>query len=114
MFQAAKLTGVTRWAHDKWMQGDVFAYRDRYNSAHADCCEGKIEGMMDDRLSDPQGNRDSDILLLAKARAEMPEKYREQVTVVDTSAIRESLDALRKLRVPRVVDGTSHVVPEGE
>ena len=112
VFQAAALTGVTRWAHDKWMQGDVFGYRERYNGAHADWCGDKIEGMIDDRLADPQGNRGSDILLIAKARAEMPGKYREQVTVVDTSAIRESLDALRQLGTPRVVEGSSHVVSE--
>ena len=33
--------------------------------------------MIDDRLENPQGNRGSDILLMFKAKAEMPEKYRE-------------------------------------
>ena len=99
------------------MQGDVFGYRERYNMAHADWCEDKIEGLMDERLSDPQGNRGSDILLLAKARAEMPEKYRETVHVMDTSAIKESLNMLRTLGTPRLdapkfVEGTATVVPE--
>lgn len=112
IYKAAKQVGMTRWAIIHWKRNDAFNFRDRLEVAHADYCEDKIEGLMDDRLTDPQGNRGSDILLIAKARAEMPDKYREQVTVVDTSAIRESLDLMRKLGVPRVVEGTSHAIPE--
>ena len=87
-------------------------FRELRDIAHQDWCEEFIESRIDDRLDNPEGNRGGDIHLMFQAKAGMPEKYREQVTVVDTSAIRESLDVLRSLGVPRVVDGASHVVPE--
>ena len=87
-------------------------FRERRDIAHQDWCEEFIEGRIDSRLDEPQGNRGSDVLLMFQAKAEMPDKYREQMTVVDTSAIKESLDVLKSLGVPRVVEGTGHVVPE--
>jgi hypothetical protein len=48
--------------------------------AHADYCE-RIEEDIDERLGNPKGNRGSDILLMFKAKAEMPGKYREDVKV---------------------------------
>jgi len=116
IFKAAEATGLTRWAHNHWVSGDVFGYRERLKNAHADWAESKVESRIDDRLDAPEGNRGSDVLLMLQAKAEMPEKYREQVTVVDTSAIRESLDRLRDMGVPRidapkVVEGTATVVP---
>ena len=104
--EAARSIGLTRWAVDKWMQGDVFGFRERVKAAHADYCEDKIEAMIDERLADPQGNRGSDVLLMFKAKAEMPHKYREEVKIVDTSTVKDLLRALRGAGKPRVVEGS--------
>ena len=113
IYKAANEVGMTRWAVIHWKRGDVFGFKDRLEVAHADWCEDKIEGLMDERLGDPQGNRGSDILLIAKARAEMPEKYREKVAVSNNDdVVKELLSRLKGLATPRVVEGTSRVVPE--
>jgi hypothetical protein len=104
--QAAVAVGLTRWAHDNWMRNDSFGYRDRFKLAHSEYCE-TIENMMDQRLAEPSGNRGSDVLLMFKMKAEMPEKYREQVAIVDTAATKAVLDELRKLGAPRVIEGTT-------
>ena len=110
--KSAEAIGLTRYAHDNWVRHDTFGYRERLKVAHADWREAHIEGEIDSRIKDPQGNRGSDVLLMFAAKAEDPEKYREQVTVVDTAAIKESLDMLRKLGTARVVDGTARVVED--
>ena len=74
--------------------------------AHADYCETQVEGLIDSRLANPEGNRGSDILLMFKAKAEMPEKYREEVKIVDTSATKDLLAELRRLGQAKVVEGS--------
>jgi hypothetical protein len=108
--KSAEAVGLTRWAHDGWLQSDVFGFRDRIKAAHADYCENKIEAMIAERLETPQGNRGSDILLMFKAKAEMPEKYREEVKVIDSGASKDLLRELRRLGRPWVVEG--EVVPK--
>ena len=67
--KSAEAVGLTRSAHDNWMRADTFGYRARLKSAHADWREAHIEGEIDSRLSDPQGNRGSDVLLMFAAKA---------------------------------------------
>ena len=75
--KAANAVGLTRWGVDWWNKHDIFRFRERINAAHADYCETVIEvGLIDSRLANPQGNRGSDVLLMFKAKAEMPGKYR--------------------------------------
>lgn len=117
--KSAEAIGLTRWAHDNWMRSDVFGYRARLKAAHADWREAHIEGEIDARIKDPQGNRGSDVLLMFAAKAEDPEKYRELVTVVDTRATKDMLEELRRIGTPRldapvVVEGESRVVEDRE
>ena len=107
---AARNSGISYWTYIHWERHDVFGFRDRLKVAHDIYCQDKIETMIDDRLEDPQGNRGSDVLLMFKGKAEMPEKYRETVTVVDHSATKEMLDRLRAMGTPRVVEGS--LVPQ--
>jgi hypothetical protein len=95
--QAAKAVGLTRWGVVYWQKNDIFGFKQRLDAAYADYCENKIEQLMDDRLEDPQGNRGSDVLLMFKAKAEMPHKYREEVKVVGIEASRQMMDKLREL-----------------
>lgn len=75
--QSAEVIGLTRYAVVWWTKHDIFGFRERINAAHQDYCENKIEALIDSRLEDPQGNRGSDILLMFRAKGEMPAKYRE-------------------------------------
>ena len=104
--KSARAVGLTRWAVDKWSQTDVFSWRERLKSAHADWCEDKIEGKIQSRLDDPEGNRGSDILLMFQAKAEMPEKYREEVKIIDTGPTKDLLAELRRLGQAKVVEGS--------
>ena len=71
-----------------------------------------MEGEIDSRINDPKGNRGSDVLLIFAAKAEDPEKYREQVQIVDTQNTKDLLDMLKNLGTARVVDGTARPVEE--
>ena len=111
---AAKAAGLTRYAQDKWLILDQLGWRERVKSAHQDWCETKIEGKIQERLDNPTGNRGSDILLMFQAKAEMPEKYREEVKIINTQATKDLLDELRSKGKPRVVEGTVSPEPPGQ
>jgi hypothetical protein len=64
--------------------------------AHQDYREF-LEGLIHERLVNPQGNRGSDILLMFKEKAEWPEKYREEVKVIGVDASKQMMDKLREL-----------------
>ncbi len=51
---------------------------------------------MNQRLTDPKGNRGSDILLMFSLKAEAPDKYREAVVVGDDTA-KQVLEKLGKV-----------------
>ncbi len=112
--KAAKSVGLTRWAVDKWQSLDVYGFNGRMKAAHADYCE-TIEQMIDDRLENPQGNRGSDPLLMFKTKAEMPEKYREDVKVIDSGIglkLLEKLTDAARASLP-ALEGEYTELPEG-
>jgi hypothetical protein len=100
--QAAKTVGLTLWCVDKWVGADVYSIQKRMELAHREFCENVIEQEIDNRLADPKGNRGSDILLMFKAKAEMPSKYREDVKVVGMEPVREMLDRLTEMAARRL------------
>jgi hypothetical protein len=78
------------------MDADTLGYRARFGLAlehHADL----TEGIMHERLTDPQGNRGSDILLIFKLKGLRPDRWREAALTVDDAA-KDTLKELRKLR----------------
>tara|TARA_R110000824_G_C15232376_1_gene678768 strand:- start:13779 stop:14402 length:624 start_codon:yes stop_codon:yes gene_type:complete len=94
--KAARAVGISRFTVMHWERNDIFGFNERLKVAHADYCE-TIEQMIDDRLENPQGNRGSDPLLMFKTKAEMPEKYREDVKVIDSGVGALLLDKLKEL-----------------
>src|SRR5918992_2476089 len=64
--------------------------------AHDDYCDW-LQGIIRGRIANPQGNRGSDVLVMFAAKAEMPEKYREEVKVLGVSAPLQMLDKLKEL-----------------
>ena len=99
LIRAAEAVGLTIWAVEYWQKQDLYQFNRRLEVAHRRYCEN-LEQMMDDRLENPQGNRGSDPLLMFKHKAEMPEKYREDIKVIDGGAAVQLLDALRALGKP--------------
>ena len=90
------MAGLTRWAALKWQEGDIYGFNARLKQAHADYCEENIHRVITERISNPQGNRGSDILLMFHAKAEQPEKYRE-LPVSDHGALAQGLSVLMQL-----------------
>ena len=112
--KAAVEAGMTRWAVIHWQRVDVFDFNKRLDAAHADYCEA-IEQMIDDRLENPQANRGSDPLLMFKTKAEMPEKYREDVKVIDSGIglkLLEKLTDAARASLP-ALEGEYTELPEG-
>ena len=96
LIRAAEAAGMTIWAVEYWQKQDLYEFNHRLEIAHRRYCEN-LEQMMDDRLENPQGNRGSDPLLMFKHKAEMPEKYREDVKVIDQGAALQTWEMLKQL-----------------
>lgn len=94
--QAAKEVGLSVSCIERWVAEDVWSIKKRANLAHERHVE-RLEQLMDDRLTNPTGNRGSDVLLMFKLKAEAPEKYREEVKVLGVSAPLQLLDKLKEL-----------------
>ena len=103
--KSCQLSGVNRESVRRWRNDDVLGFADRFAVAREAYGES-LETMVHDRLAEPQGNRGSDILLMFQAKAEMPEKYREEVKIIDTGPTKDLLDQLRRLGQAKVVEGT--------
>jgi hypothetical protein len=93
---AAKAAGVSIYAVDKWLSRDVYSFKKRMELALRVYCDS-IRQIIHDRISNPQGNRGSDVLVMFEAKAAMPELYREEVKVVGMDASKNMLDKLREL-----------------
>jgi hypothetical protein len=91
---AARGVGMNRQAHYDWLREDAQGYRGKWELAQAEWREG-LESRAMARIDDPQGNRGSDVLLLAMLNAAWPDKYRPGVVVVDDTA-KELIARLRR------------------
>jgi hypothetical protein len=111
--KAAKEAGITSWCVDKWIQADRYSIRKRMQLAHQVYVEN-LEQLMDDRLTNPQGNRGSDVLLMFKLKAEAPQKYREEVKVVGIEASKQMMDRLREMAMKERAALERGEVVEGE
>jgi hypothetical protein len=93
---AAEASGIPMGTVKSWQLSDTHLFKKRLQEAHAKCVE-KWEQLMDERLTNPQGNRGSDVLLMFKLKAMAPEKYREEVKVLNAVAPIQMLERLREL-----------------
>lgn len=92
--QAAMVAGCSRVTVYAWDKADAQDFKERWEHARHDFRES-LEKMIMDRLISPQGNRGSDVLLMFKAKAEMPEKYRELPVIVTHDSARDLIAMLR-------------------
>jgi hypothetical protein len=81
--KSAQAIGMTR-----------FGFKERINVAHQDYVES-LEEDMDDVCADRKGNHD--ILRIFRLKAEHPQKYREDVSVVGIDSSKLMLDKLREM-----------------
>jgi hypothetical protein len=96
ILHAARVAGIHRDTVNKWISADLYSFKKRMEYAHQDYREF-IEGLIHERLVNPQGNCGSDVLLMFKEKAEWPEKYREEVKVIGVDASKQMMDKLREL-----------------
>jgi hypothetical protein len=93
---AAEAVGIHRGTVNKWISADLYSFKKGMDLAHDDYCDW-IQGIIRDRIANPQGKRGSDVLVMFAATAERPEKYREEVKVIGMEASKQMLDRLREM-----------------
>ena len=93
---ATEAVGIHRDTVNKWISADLYSFKKGMDLAHDDYCDW-IQGIIRDRIANPQGNRGSDVLVMFAAKAERPEKYREEVKVIGMEASKQMLDRLREM-----------------
>ena len=81
---AVRVVGITRGAYRRWMNDDPEFMRsvDEAKQEHGEY----LEGLALERVTNPDKNRGSDVLLLALLNANLPQKYRPQVAMSEDSA----------------------------
>ena len=89
---AAKASGTTRWSVKRWIDGDKFGFKDRFESAQSDFKDSLIERAMN-RLEEQKAS-DSPLLLITMLNAYIPEKFRP--TTASTEEVAK--DTIRELR----------------
>jgi hypothetical protein len=96
ILHAAEAVGISRVTVHGWINTDLYSFKKRMDLAHDDYCDW-IQGVIRDRIANPQGNRGSDVLVMFAAKAEMPGKYREEVRVIGVETQIQMLDRLREM-----------------
>ena len=91
--KAAEDAGIARETCYDWLQNDSQGFKDRMEEARRGFTE-TLENMMMDRLSEPQGNRGSDVLLMFSLNANNPSKYRPNTPQPDDAG-KDIIKALR-------------------
>ena len=91
---AAKAAGISRSLVYQCEKIEHLGFRERWENTRHDFRES-IEALCYDRIRNPVGNKGSDVLAIALLNAHYPEKYRQNVTIVDTNA-KDLLSRLRK------------------
>lgn len=130
IYRSSALAGVSPRTFERWLETDNVGFQKRYEQAQAAFLEAKVleidrrafdgtEKNFYNSKGEFTGSTTvySDNLAMFRVKKLDP-SYRDNYAVMDdVSAIRESLDALRQLGVPRllepqVVDGTATVVED--
>lgn len=92
-----KVVQVHRSRIYRWISEDTNGFVERF--ARAKMQRGEfLEGVANQRILNPKGNRGSDILLLGMMNAEMPDKYKRNTGGLEENTGRELLSELKSLR----------------
>jgi hypothetical protein len=82
--KACELTGIARITYKRWHSQDFDFARD-VSESRTTFAES-LEELALDRVKNPDKNRGSDVLLIGLLNANMPQKYRPQVSMNEDSA----------------------------
>ena len=85
ILKAAPAAGITREAVRLWIKQDALSFKARFEATNHAFRE-RLQGLALSRVEEPQGNRGSDVLFLGLLNANWPEKYRQNISVTDTTA----------------------------
>jgi|TARA_R110000751_G_scaffold293800_1_gene401519 hypothetical protein len=91
--KACEITKVTRGTYKEWHARD-WEFAGAVSEARFSFAES-LEGLALERVTNPDKNRGSDVLLLGLLNANMPQKYRPQISMNEDSA-RELIIEWRK------------------
>ena len=103
IYRAAPAVGITRQAVQYWNAHDLCGFKARFEFALFAFRES-LQDIAIQRIRNPKGNRGSDVLVLGLLNAHWPEKYRQNVVIVDETP-RQVLDKLSERRKARVIEG---------
>ena len=81
---------------DRWVRLDIHHFKRRLAVAREQYT-ASLEVLMHNRLTDPTGNRGSDVLLMFNLKAKRPDVYRETPVVINMDASRDLQDKLAKM-----------------
>jgi len=93
--------GLSRQLVYYWIAEDSYHFKSRLEHA----CHSFRERLQDialSRIEEPQGNRGSDVLLMATLNAHWPEKYRRDSIIVNVDVAKDVLAEVRKLTAQRL------------
>jgi len=97
---AATLAGVSWRTAYRWMEHDALGFKARMQDAWRAFGES-IQAKALARIDNPDKNRGSDLLVITLLNAYLPERYKQQLVVTDTSSrylLVEMREMRRKLR----------------
>ena len=126
IYKSAAVGECSARSVELWVISDAFAFQKRFQVAqdrYLEKCVAEIDRRAFDGIDKPiyyKGERVdtireySDNLAMFRVKFLNPEYRDNHAQTEDMSAIRESLDILKGLGVPRVVEGTATVVPDDE
>ena len=111
--EAARTCGLTPRAAYRWEEEDTMAFRSRLALAVREHGESMVD-LMRSRLTDPTGNRGSDVLLMFYLKSWDPQRFKESSAIQDSTA-RDLLSELRKRgRIKRQASGDEEPTPVEE
>ena len=78
--KSCELSGVNAESTRRWRNDNVLGFKERFRLAQ-DAYGDHLEAMVHERLTNPQGNRGSDVLLMGALNANRPDKWRPNVKI---------------------------------
>jgi hypothetical protein len=93
---ASPVCGTNRVTVYYWQKRDALGFNNRFTMASHRFRE-RIQDHIIHRVFNPEGNRGSDVLLLALINATWPERYRQNVAMPD-DVVKDTLAELKRLR----------------
>ena len=97
---AADAIEMDRNNHYRWLEADLHEYRSRWEQAQATFTDS-LEALAFNRLTNPEGNRGSDVLLITMLNAHRPDKYKRAERTDDVAL--DTIKAIKALAKDRTV-----------